>query len=299
MKNPFTWIGLFAVACWSLCGPLNREALEKLPLLPLTALLQVFGLLAVFGWLLFRKRSLVRALRPNRHKWVVAGLYLAYTLLCTVLIDRAADRNTVLVVLLLINLWPVLALTFGIPFFGDQLAPVWFIPGLLLTVVGSYLVISEGALSLAHFWQGLSNQPWIVIGGLVAACIWALCCNLIKKWPEGGEDYTAFNLAVAALALCIPSAPGILRLVADLNLPPVLFILAALKAAGFLFWEIGIRRGHAPTVMTSANFIPLLTALATAWYFNLHTGPLLPVAAVFLSLGALLSRIAARPAPAA
>jgi membrane protein implicated in regulation of membrane protease activity len=74
-----------------------------------------------------------------------------------------------------------------------------------------------------------------------------------------------------------------------------MFVLAALKAAGFLFWEIGIRKGHAPTVMTAANFIPLLTALATAWYFNLQTGPMLPVAAVLLSLGALLSRRAGKP----
>lgn len=295
MKNPFTWVGMLAVVCWSSCGPLNREALEILPLLPLTALLQAFGLLVVFGWLIVRKRSLTQALRPNRHKSVVACLYVAYTLLCTVLIDRAADRNAVLVVLLLINLWPVFALSFGVPFFGDKLAPAWFVPGLLLTLGGSYLVISEGALSFARFWQGMSNQPWIVVGGIVAACIWALCCNLMKKWPEGGEDYTVFNLAAASLAFCLPGAHGIFRLFADQDLPAVLFILASLKAAGFLFWEIGIRRGHAPTVMTSANFIPLLTALATAWYFNLQTGPLLPVAAVFLTLGAWFSRMAARP----
>jgi hypothetical protein len=41
-----------------------------------------------------------------------------------------------------------------------------------------------------------------------------------------------------------------------------------------------------------------LTAV-TAWYFDLQTGPMLPVAAVLISLGALLSRRAGKPSATA
>ncbi|MBC8010300.1 MAG: EamA family transporter [Burkholderiales bacterium] len=289
MKNPFTWLGFAAVLCWSFCGPLVRTAVERMPLLTFAALLQGLSFLVLCAWTLARRQSLAAALRPSRRKLVVASLYLAYSLLTNLLIRRADGHETVLVLLLLINLWPAVALAFGAAMFRDRLG-AWFGIGVLFTLAGGFLLIGEGSISLTPFLAGLARQPFVIGGALVAACTWALCSNFMKKWPEEGEEFMVFNMGLAAIVLTLMSAPGVAHHVATLDFPPVLLAVAGFNAAGFLCWEIGLRKGSAPTVITAAYFIPVLTALASVWYFHLPLTITLLIAAVCVTAGALISR---------
>ena len=295
MKNPFTWVGFAAILFWSFCTPLARSALERLPLFPCVAMQQAIALILLCIWTTVCGRSLRETLRPTWCKLAVAGLYLVYVILTNYLIGHADSHGTALAIALLICLWPVAALAIGARLFRRRLT-AWFALGLVFTAIGGALVIGEGATSPAAFLGAFARNPLLLGGAVVAAGIWGLCSNLMQKWSAETLDFMPFNMALATLVLLTVSGREIIPLVAAVDLPPAFLALSACNAAGFLFWEIGLRKGHAQTIVIAAYFIPVTTAVVTAWYFSLPLTLTLGVAAVFVSVGALVSRFSVLPA---
>lgn len=293
MKNPFTWVGFAAIVFWSFCAPLSRGALERLPLFTCIALQQILSLGLLCALTAFNRRSLREALRPTPRKFAVAGLYLVYVVLTGYLIGFARDHGTALAVILLICLWPVAALAIGARVFRQRLS-AWFAVGLLFTALGGALVVGEGASSPVLFLAALGREPLFVVGALVAACVWGLCSNLMQKWAGEAADFMPFNMALATLAVLALAGRDVAARIAHLELPPSLLLLSLFNGAGFLCWELGLRKGHARTIVIAAYFIPVTTALATAWYLSLPLTLTLGLAALSVSVGALISRFSVR-----
>lgn len=260
--------------------------------------MQGLSFLCLCVWSLLCGRSLWSILRPSRYKLIVGGLYLAYSLLTTILVSKTESPSAMLALLLIVNLWPVAALVLGAYIFKEQIK-LWFGLGLVLTLAGGILVVSGGEVSVAAIWAGLARQPMLTLLAVVAVATWALCSNLMRKWPEEGDDYMIFGMGMAAVGFATVSVRDVCWQVMNLNFPPILLILAGLNAAGFGCWELGMRNGNTANLMIAAYFIPVTAALATAWYFKLPLTLPLAMAALCVSVGALISRSAVRPAGSA
>ena len=199
-------------------------------------------------WTLALGKPLAVALLPSPRKLTVGGLYLAYALLTTVVIEGAKSSESMIALLLIVNLWPVAALALGAHMFSQRLS-AWFGIGLLFTVAGGVLVVSDGVPSLTAIQSGLARQPLLTFLAAIAASTWALCSNLMRKWPHEGEHYMIFGMGLAALTFSVFAAPDVARRLPSLDFPPVLLILAAANAAGFACWEIGMRKGRTAIVV--------------------------------------------------
>lgn len=246
--------------------------------------------------MLLNRRSFTKALRPSSRKIIVGVLFLSYGLLCNLAVIRAAGPAAVITVLMIINLWPVFSLLFGVPLLGTRLRPLVFVIGLAFALCGSGLIAAEDVPDLSHFWSNIMRQPAALLYALVAALIWSICSNLMKKWSTDGDDYMPFNMGLTALVLLSCNLVPTLAHLGAHGLPSTFILFALFNAAGFLCWELGLSKGHIPTVISAAYFLPVTTCLTTAWYFRLPVTHTLLLAASSISLGAFISRASVKPA---
>lgn len=252
-KNRATAIGFSAVLTWGLLAFLSKLAGTVPPLQLLSMSFFIGGLVGVISWP-FRKVSLRPLLDQPWQVWV---LNVGSLFGCHLLYFIAVRNAPIVEVSLIAYTWPLLIVVFASFLPGEKLRG-HHIVGVLLGLVGAFLVISKG--------QMLSLANGVQLGHLIAvpyAILWAGFSVAIRRYGAIPSDIVAlFCIGVAALS-------GISHLILETTVwtlnPTQWTAVIALGllplGAGFYAWDFGMKHGDPIVLGASAYAAPLLSTV--------------------------------------
>jgi drug/metabolite transporter (DMT)-like permease len=291
-------LGIWAILLWSSTVAVARSVTEAIG--PYTAGSAIF-LLGGFLTLLFhylRHREIPSPIRFSRSYLLGCGSLFAINMASIyIAIGEALNRSQLLEIGLINYLWPVLTVAFSIPLLGNR-AGVLLPPGLLLTAVGISLVTTQGQeLSIAGLWKNVSGNPVAYGLALVAALSWGLYSNLSRRWgaKDGQGAIPLFMLATGVALVAFRYFAVEPDQWSTTTVWEVLF-LAGATSAGYVFWDIGVRKGSFVAVSISSYFTPLLSTLISCIYLNVSAGRGLWFGCALIVAGAYLSKLGVREA---
>ena len=252
-KTKATLVGFAAVIMWGFLAYLSKSA-EAIPPLQLNAMgFFIGGLVGMASWPF--RTGVYKVLFGQ--KWQVWALNVGALFGCHLLYFIAIRNAPAVEVSLLAYTWPLLIVVFSAFVPGEKLR--WYhVVGVMLGVIGAFIVIGKGQFSL------LSNG--LQLGHIIAipyAIMWAGFSVLIRKYGEVPSDIVAgFCFAAAALS-------G----VAHFMVEPTLWVLSsaqwfAVIALGllpmglaFYAWDFGMKHGDRMILGVSSYAAPLLSTL--------------------------------------
>jgi drug/metabolite transporter (DMT)-like permease len=287
-RSSATAIGFLAVLMWGLLAYLSKSA-EAIPPLQLNAMgFFVGGLVGLASWP-FRPRAFLVLFGQ---KWQVWALNVGALFGCHILYFIAIRNAPAVEVSLIAYTWPLLIVVFSAFAPGEKLK--WYhVTGVLLGVVGAFIVISKGQINLLS--QGLQ------LGHIIAvpyAILWAGFSVLIRKYGAVPSDIVVgFCFACAALS-------GI----AHITFEPTLWNLSASQwfavlslgllpmGIAFYAWDFGMKHGDRMILGVSSYAAPLLSTLVLiatgfgAYHWSIAVGCLLITAGAVIAAKDLIFR---------
>jgi len=273
--------GFAAIVLWSATFAFARSLSEQIG--PLTAGACVYLIGGFFCLLRLRWSELLR-LSP-RYLLGCGSLFVIYTAALYLAVDLAKTREQVLEIALVNYLWPALTVILSLWLLNKK-ASVWLLPGTVLALGGVFLVMTQGAqLS----WR-LQDNPAAYGLALVAAISWALYSNLARRWSEHQSEGAVelFMLATGVVLLAMrffttEPTNWTVRCVGEV------VGLATVTSAGYVLWDVSMRKGNMLLVVACSYFTPLLTMLVSCAYLRVLPGPKLWLGCLLLVIGSLVT----------
>jgi drug/metabolite transporter (DMT)-like permease len=286
--------GITAVVLWSTTVAFARSLSEQIG--PVTAAAAVYlvggGVVFSVSWLSPSRRlsSSDTSRQSKKYLFGCGSMFVLYTALLFIAIGLARDREQVLQVGLLNYLWPPLTIVLSIVLLRTR-ANVILVPGILLALFGTVLVMSDGRTVL---WRSFIDQarsnPAAYGLGAAAAGSWALYSVLTRRWAGRQTTGAAplFILVTGVVLLGLRAAfpeqgRWTLRSIGE-----VIF-LGVVTGLAYQFWDIAMRRGSLILVVVCSYFTPLLSTLVSSIYLQVTPTSRLWLGAGLLVIGSLIS----------
>lgn len=255
-----TLFGLLAIVLWSTSVGLMRSISEALGPTGGAALLY-----SISAFCLCLSHGLP-TWRIGRNGLICGLLFVAYEISLALAIGLAHTRNQALEMGMINYLWPGLTLLFSL-FLNHQRSHWVIVPGLILALLGVFQVMQGDApWTPAALLRNMTDNPLAYGLAFSAAIIWALYCNLTRRWSDGQNMIPLF-FCMTALVLWVKFSAS--------PQPPMILSTAALMEVGFMgistavayaAWNYGLQYGNLPLLATASYFTPVLSALvATLW----------------------------------
>jgi drug/metabolite transporter (DMT)-like permease len=293
-RNAATILGLLAVLLWGTVVGLIRGVSEAFGPIGGAALIYTSGSLFLVLLLGFPK------LRSFPRSYLVVGsiLFVAYEICLSLSLGFAADREQAIELGIVNYLWPCFTVILAMVINGQR-ASVLVVPGILLSVVGIVWVVSgPGGLSWERTAANVSSNPLSYGLAFSGAIIWAVYCNVTKRFADGKNGVALFFMLTAAAlwAKYFLGAQPPLAFTAPATLE--LCVAGGAMAAGYAFWNVGILRGNLTLLATASYFTPVFsTFFAAAWLSTPLSMPFWQGVAM-VTAGSLLCWVATRGRPA-
>jgi drug/metabolite transporter (DMT)-like permease len=287
--NRATLAGILAVLFWSSMIAFSRILTEALGIYTTGALVYILGGLLGLAAASRTPDGLAHMLRmPTRYLLICGGLFVGYMLLLYLAIGLAISNAQVIAVGLANYLWPSLILLFSIPVLGKR-ARIWLLPGIGMALAGTWLATTQNRSSL---WPDLLGPELLpVLLALGAAVCWGLYSTLARRWAsQQGSAVPLFLLAsglVFLLLRFLGNEPW--QWSAEL-LFPLAYMVVFPAWLGYLLWDIAMQRGDMTLVTAFSYFTPLLSTLISLLVLQVAPSPLLGLAALLVTAGAVVSK---------
>lgn len=277
---------------WSTTVAVARSVTEQLG--ALTAACCIYSLGAAFSTIAFylkeRKTPFHNAYDP-KYLTSCGALFVLYMTSLYSAIGLALDRNQLFEIGLINYLWPVLTVMFSIPIFKLQPNRLVFW-GCSFALIGIFLVTTQRTpFSLEAFYLHLQSNPIAYALALVAAITWALYSNM-SRFLGHDQPAGAVVIFMLATALFLFLLRYTFHETSNWNLRTLLEVgyMSAAATLGYIFWDLGVRKGDFSTVSTVSYFTPLLSTFVISFYLEVSAGPKLWLGCVLIALGAYLSK---------
>ncbi|CUI51533.1 Aromatic amino acid exporter YddG [Achromobacter xylosoxidans] len=261
-RNTATFLGLMAVVLWGTVVGLIRSVSESFGPIGGAALIYTVG--SVFLVLLLgfpRLRSFPRS-------YLVSGsiLFVAYEICLSLSLGFAANRGQAIELGIVNYLWPCFTVVLAILINGQR-ASAWVVPGIALSLCGIVWVVGgDGGISWDRLVANISSNPLSYGLAFSGAIIWAVYCNVTKRYADGKNGVALFFM-LTAIVLWIKygmSAEPALAFGGGATLE--LCVTAGAMAAGYGLWNLGILNGNLTLLATASYFTPVLsTFFAAIW----------------------------------
>lgn len=261
-RNTATFLGLMAVVLWGTVVGLIRSVSESFGPIGGAALIYTVG--SVFLVLLLgfpRLRSFPRS-------YLVSGsiLFVAYEICLSLSLGFAANRGQAIELGIVNYLWPCFTVVLAILINGQR-ASAWVVPGIALSLCGIVWVVGgDGGISWDRLVASISSNPLSYGLAFSGAIIWAVYCNVTKRYADGKNGVALFFM-LTAIVLWIKygmSAEPALAFGGGATLE--LCVTAGAMAAGYALWNLGILNGNLTLLATASYFTPVLsTFFAAIW----------------------------------
>lgn len=261
-RNTATFLGLMAVVLWGTVVGLIRSVSESFGPIGGAALIYTVG--SVFLVLLLgfpRLRSFPRS-------YLISGsiLFVAYEICLSLSLGFAANRGQAIELGIVNYLWPCFTVILAILINGQR-ASAWVVPGIVLSLCGIVWVVGgDGGISWGRLVANISSNPLSYGLAFSGAIIWAVYCNVTKRYADGKNGVALFFM-LTAIVLWIKygmSAEPALAFGGGATLE--LCVTAGAMAAGYALWNLGILNGNLTLLATASYFTPVLsTFFAAIW----------------------------------
>lgn len=287
-----TLLGLTSILLWSSTVAFSRTLSEKLGPFTTGALIYILGGCLGLIALSRSQDGLLKQLSnlPKPYMFGCGALFVTYMVLLYLAIGMAHSPTQVLAVGLANYLWPVLIMLFSLPLLGKR-ANAWLIPGVLLALTGTWMAVMQDKISssmeLTTSWKSLLP----VILAVIAAVMWGLYSNLVRKWaPESGSGVPVFLLSSGLFFLTMRWTTHEISQW-DISLIPHILYMAIFPAwLGYLFWDISMRDGNMSLITAFSYFTPVLSTIISLFVLKIQPSPLLGISALLVAIGAIISK---------
>lgn len=284
-----TLCGLGAILLWSTATGLIRSVTQLLGPLAGAAMIYSLGavlLLALLG-------------RPRLHafsRWhflLGSVLFVAYEV-CLSLSLGFATSNTQAIELGVVNyLWPCLTVLLAMLMNGQK-ARWSIVPGTALALFGILWVVSGDGLSLHGIVASVQSNPLSYSLTASGAVIWALYCNITRRYG-GSQNGLVLSFALTAAVLwCKYTLSSDVIPAFTLRSGLELAAASAAMAVGYALWNLGLLRGNMTLLATASYSAPVLSsAFAAVWLGAALTAQFWQ-GALFVTAGSLICWVATR-----
>lgn len=286
-----TLCGMGAILIWSTAIGFMRGVTEAFGHIGGAALVYTLGAL-----MLSLRQGLPDLRRvPRRYLLVCGGLFAACEVLFSQFVGLSRNARQVLEVGIVNYLWPTLLVLFSLVIFRRRPRIIMY-PALLLSFAGVFISLSGSSVSVFSFLKNISATPLPYALSLCGATLWAIYCNMSKKY---GGNYNTVNVFFALAALMLWG----LFLLLDQDFPAVsaravgqVLIAGAAFALSYFLWENALHKGNIILLGVLSYFTPIFSTLFSCLWLNVFPpmsfwyGVLLVVAGSLLSWAAAQGR---------
>lgn len=263
-----TLIGLIAILLWSTSVGLFRSIAENFG--PVGGPALIYTLSAICLWLA-QGRPRVKEL-PRRYLAIGGVLFVGYEMCLALSIGYAHTRSQSLELGMINYLWPSLTVLFAL-WLNNQRS-TWIIwPGLLLAIAGVAQVMKgDGNWSPAMMWQNIQDNPLAYSLAFAAAIVWALYCNLTRRWSNGKSGVTLFFCATSVVLWVQYAFSSDAAFTFTLTGTLQLCFMGVSTAVAYSAWNHGISHGNMTLLATASYFTPVSSALLASLWLGLTPG---------------------------
>ncbi|MEC5321420.1 aromatic amino acid DMT transporter YddG [Brenneria populi subsp. brevivirga] len=262
-----TLAGLSAIILWSTSVGLIRSLTETLGPIGGAAMIYSASTLCLC---LFYGVPRFKTL-PKAYLLIGGPLFVCYEIFLSLSIGLANNRLQAMELGMINYLWPCLTILFAV-FINQQKSRILLWPGLALSLAGIvWIMQGDGEWSPRGLWQNILTNPLAYGLAFSAAAIWALYCNITKRYGQGKSGIPLFFLVVSCVlwAQYALSAEGPIALTLPSSLE--LVFMGASTALAYSAWNAGIQSGNLTLLATASYFTPILSTLMAALW--LKTSP--------------------------
>lgn len=175
---------------------------------------------------------------PRRYLIVGSALFVSYEICLSLSLGFAADRAQAIELGIVNYLWPCLTVVFAMLINGQR-ASAWVVPGIALSLCGIACGGRLGRPVVGAQHRQRCQQPSELWPGFCGAIIWAVYCNVTKRYADGKNGVALFFMLTAA-ALWVKyllAGEATLRFAWPAMLE--LLVAGSAMAAGYALWNIG------------------------------------------------------------
>ncbi|WP_410015436.1 aromatic amino acid DMT transporter YddG [Sodalis sp. RH24] len=294
-KTRATLLGLLAIVLWSTLAGLIRSLSEQFG--PTGGAAMIYTVSAVF--------LLALAARPRvagfRLKYMLtAGLLFASYEICSSLsLGYAASREQSIEVGMINYLWPSLTVLLAMMMNGAK-GGAGVYTGLLLALTGIvWLMCGDGGWTPRHMLDNVLSNPLSYGLALGGALIWAVYCNVTRRFAGGQHGVTLFFILTALLLwvkYLFSNEPGLVFSGASVV---ALLVTGAVMGIAYASWNIGIINGNMTLLAACSYFTPVLSSLFAATLLHIHLTGRFWQGVALVCCGSLLCWLTTRERPVA
>ena len=287
-------MGLMAVVLWGTVVGLIRSVSERFGPIGGAALIYTVGsafLVLLLG--LPRVRSFPRA-------YLLSGslLFVAYEICLSLSLVFAANRGQAIELGIVNYLWPCFTVILAILINGQR-ASAWVVPGIALSLCGIVWVVGgDGGVSWERLVANVSSNPLSYGLAFSGAIIWAVYCNVTKRYADGKNGVALFFMLTAAVLWIkygFSAEPAL-----TFAWPAVLelCVTGGAMAAGYALWNVGILNGNLTLLATASYFTPVLSTFFAAIWLSTRLTMTFWQGVAMVTAGSLICWAATRGRPA-
>lgn len=285
-----TLAGLLAIVLWSTSVGLIRSLTESLGPLGGSAMIYTISALCL---MLFGHRL---SLRSHDKVYLLLGgvCFISYEICFSLSIGLAQNRMQAMELGMVNYLWPCLTILFSL-FINQQKSRLGLWPGLALSVLGILWILKgDGDWSPALMWQNISANPPAYAMAFIAALVWALYCNISRRFGAGKSAIAVFFTIIALILWLQYLFSSPMPLVFSLQTGLELLFIGGSTALAYAAWDLGIQQGNLALLATASYFTPILTTLIAALWLHTLPGPSFWQGVMMVTGGSLICWLAIR-----
>lgn len=289
-----TVLGILAILFWGSNIAFSRSLTEQLGTLTAATWTFAVGGGAAMIHLLFQRDGLAKTLRlPRRYILGCGAVFVPYMVCLYLAIGLATSREQVIEIGIINYLWPSLTLALAVPMLRRRAHLLLLVPGIALAFGGIVLIMAGGnSVSWQGFLEHLGANAAPYALALVAAVLWALYSNLIRRWAADAEGWV---IPLFLLASALAVFPLRMMVAETTHWTPraaleLLYMGLFPTWLGYAFWDVAMRRGNIILVVTLSYFIPVLSTAISGLYLRVHLGLTLWLACAMIVAGAFVCK---------
>ncbi|SDH23732.1 Uncharacterized membrane protein [Vibrio xiamenensis] len=283
-RHQYTWYGVGAIALWSTVVALVRVVAEHFG--PVGGAASIYTVATIM--LLFTGKTPAFSSLSKPYLLVGGLLFASYEICLSLALGWANSRHQAVEMMVINYLWP--ALTILIAVLGSAQKPsAWLYLCVLLTFTGvAWSITGDTQLTLPALIEHVQTNPLSYSLALFGALLWALYCNVTKRFADGNNAVSYFFALTSCglwLQFALTEQPTI-----NLNPGSVMWLILAggAMAGGYALWNKALMGGNMLLLATLSYFTPILSALFSAFLLGISLSVSFWQGVVMVTVGSLL-----------
>ncbi|MCG2574780.1 aromatic amino acid DMT transporter YddG [Acinetobacter sp. ME22] len=230
---------------------------------------------------------------------VAGGLFVSYEICFSLAIGFSTNHRQTMEIGAINYLWPCLTVIFAILMNKEKAS--WFIfPATFCTFLGIFFVVSgDSIFDVKGLAGNILSNPKSYILMFTGAVLWAMYCNVTKKYGNGQNLIAIFFLMTAiVLWINVMYTHTFAQVKSVMNIEnfTTLCFSSAIMAGGYALWNIGILRGNIVLLATCSNFIPILSAILSLALLSASLNYGFWIGVILVTLGSFIGFFAVKRA---